>query len=88
MPLFPEDATWIFTTPQTRRADPAEDILKRYTAFCNAEGRDTSRLYVQDSVKDAVAMALKTAAAYGGIPLIYIGGSTFVVSEAVPCFRR
>ena len=88
MPLFPEEATWIFTTPQTRRADPAEDILKRYATFCEAEGRDISRLYVQDSVRDAVAMALKTAAAYGGIPLIYIGGSTFVVSEAVPCFSK
>ncbi len=86
MPLFPENATWIFTTPQTRRADSAEDILKRYTAFCKANGRDVSRMYVQDSVRDAVAMALKTAAAYGGTPLIYIGGSTFVVSEAVLCF--
>ena len=33
-------------------------------------------------------MALKTASAYGGNPLVYIGGSTFVVSEAVKCFRR
>ena len=86
MPLFPDDATWIFTTPRTRRADPAADILKRYTAFCEENGRDASRLYVQDSVRDAVALALRTASAYGGTPLIYIGGSTFVVSEAVPCF--
>lgn len=86
MPLFPENATWIFTAPQTRRADPAEDIMARYSAFCAKVGRQTSRLYVQNSVRDAVAAALKTAAAYGGNPLIYIGGSTFVVAEAVPCF--
>lgn len=86
MPLFPENATWIFTTPKTRRSDPASDIKDRYTAFCEKYGRMANRLYVQDSVRDAVAMALKTAAAYGGNPLVYIGGSTFVVSEAVTCF--
>lgn len=86
MPLFPENATWIFTTPKTRRSDPASDIKDRYAAFCAKHGRMANRLYVQDSVRDAVAMALKTAAAYGGNPLVYIGGSTFVVSEAVSCF--
>ena len=86
MPLFPENATWIFTTPQTRRSDSAEDIKERYSAYCASCGRPATRLYVQNSVKEAVAMALKTAAAYGGNPLIYIGGSTFVASEAVPCF--
>ena len=86
MPLFPENATWIFTTPKTRRSDPASDIKDRYTAFCEKHGTMANRLYVQDSVRDAVAMALKTAAAYGGNPLVYIGGSTFVVSEAVTCF--
>ena len=86
VPLFPENATWIFTTPKTRRSDPASYIKDRYTVFCEKHGRMANRLYVQDSVRDAVAMALKTAAAYGGNPLVYIGGSTFVVSEAVTCF--
>ena len=39
-------------------------------------------------MREAVLLALKTAAAYGGNPLVYIGGSTFVVSEAVPCFAK
>lgn len=86
MPLFPENATWIFTTPGTRRADSAADIKKRYTDFCEKTGRKALRLYTQDAVKDAVAMALRTAAAYGGNPLIYIGGSTFVIAEAIPFF--
>lgn len=86
-PLFPEDATWIFTAPQTKRALPASDIKSRYAAFCKASGRLADRLYVSDSVKEAVYMALKTASAYGDNPLIYIGGSTFVVAEALPCFR-
>lgn len=86
MPLFPENATWIFTTPQTRRAEPASRILERYSAYCKMTGRSVSRLYVQDSVRDAVALALRTASSYGGRPLVYIGGSTFVVSEATKCF--
>lgn len=86
MPLFPENATWIFTTPKTKRAEPASRILERYSAYCKKVGRSVSRLYVQDSVRDAVALALKTASSYGGRPLIYIGGSTFVVSEATKCF--
>lgn len=60
--------------------------FEKYTAFCEESGRSASRLYVQDNVREAVLLALKTAAAYGGNPLVYIGGSTFVVSEAVPCF--
>lgn len=86
MPLFPENATWIFTTPQTKRAEPASRILERYSAYCKMTGRSVSRLYVQDSVRDAVALALKTASSYGGRPLVYVGGSTFVVSEATKCF--
>ena len=86
MPLFPDNATWIFTTPQTARAAKASAIFEKYTAFCEESGRPASRLYVQDNVREAVLLALKTAAAYGGNPLVYIGGSTFVVSEAVPCF--
>ncbi len=86
MPLFPENATWIFTTPQTKRAEPASRILERYSAYCRETGRSVSRLYVQDSVRDAVALALKTASSYGGRPLVYVGGSTFVVSEATKCF--
>lgn len=86
MPLFPDNATWIFTTPQTARAAKASAIFEKYTAFCEESGRSASRLYVQDNVREAVLLALKTAAAYGGTPLVYIGGSTFVVSEAVPCF--
>ena len=86
MPLFPENATFIFTTPDTARALPAEDIMSRYKSFCKSSGRASNRLYVMNPVRDALAAALRTAAAYGGNPLIYIGGSTFVVAAAVPYF--
>lgn len=84
--LFPEDATWIFTAPQTRRALPAESIMKVVSAVFGQSGYSTSRLYVVPSVRDAVTSALRMASEYGGKPLVYIGGSTFVVSEALPLF--
>ncbi len=51
----------------------------------------TARLFVRDSVRDAVDYALEMASGdwnLFGKPLIYIGGSTFAVAEAVPCFRK
>lgn len=89
MPLMPEDAAYVFTTPQTRRALPAQAILDRYAAFCREHGRSTERLHACDSVREAVGHAVREAArqcAAGEKPLIFIGGSIFVLAEAVPCF--
>lgn len=87
LPLFPDRATWIFTTPHTRRAMQASEIKARYDEWCSSNGRSSAMSYVCDDVRSAVALAIRTAGQFGGNPLIYIGGSTFVVSEAMPCFR-
>jgi len=91
IPLMPQDATYIFTAPDTARALPAEEILKRFTAA----GR--SRAYAIPSVREAVQRALLLAqnlsapSARTGAkpvpPLVFIGGSAFVVAEALPLFR-
>ena len=93
IPLMPVDATYIFTAPDTERALPASEILKRYTAA----GR--GRAYAAESVRQAVQMALQLAqnlseqtnrsasAAKPAPPLVFIGGSAFVVAEALPLFR-
>ena len=98
LPLMPPDATYIFTTPQTPRALPAEDILERWKAFKTASGLPSDRAYVADTVRQAVQMAITLAQTLGEQtnrsasaakpvpPLIYIGGSTFVVSEATGLF--
>ncbi len=87
LPLFPRDAAYVFTTPQTARALPAEDIMRRYNAFCALSGRPSGRACAAGPVADAVDCALKIAKADGGgKPLVYIGGSTFIVAEAVKCF--
>ena len=93
IPLMPVDATYIFTAPATARALPAAEILKRFTAA----GR--GRAYMAETVRQAVQMALQLAqnlssqtnrsasAAKPAPPLVFIGGSAFVVAEALPLFR-
>lgn len=74
IPLMPRQASWIFTTPNTARALPAEAIAER----CQMPD-----VIVIPSVKDAVQHALALA---GESRPVYIGGSTFVVAEALPSF--
>lgn len=82
MPLMPEDATWIYTTPDTPRALPSEKILERCRRRYEEHGMDTSRLHSTSCVREALEMALTMA---GPGSLIYVGGSTFVVADAMKC---
>ena len=96
LPLMPVDATYIFAAPDTARALPAAEILKRFTA---AQAGAPLRAYAADSVRQAVQMALQLAqtlsqqtnrsasASKPVPPLVFIGGSAFVVAEALPLFR-
>lgn len=81
MPLMPSCAQWYFTAPSTKRSLPSQEILKKVSGFRGS----SENLYSFDTVEDAVAAALESA---GPDTLIYIGGSTFAVSEAIPHFRN
>jgi len=86
--LFPEDAVCIFTQAQSKRALPAGKIEEKYLEFCNETARCVGQVYVRDNVHEAVELAKDIAAGMMAAdsslrPLIYIGGSTYVVSEAV-----
>ncbi|MBQ7272622.1 MAG: bifunctional folylpolyglutamate synthase/dihydrofolate synthase [Bacteroidales bacterium] len=74
IPLMPRRAKYIFTSPATPRALPAGEIARRFAAPA----------IVIDSVQDAVRKALELSSPD---TIIYIGGSTFVVSEALPLFE-
>lgn len=92
-PLMPENAEYIFTNASGRRACPAGTVLEKYEAFCRENGRGHGRIFEADTVAEAVdrAVALAAEAADGRAcarPLIYIGGSTYVVSEAVAYLKR
>ncbi len=101
LPLMPQDATYIFTAPASPRSLPAKELLSRFQAY-QASGERPScplRAFATGSVRKAVQMAVQLAqdlsvqlsrsasAQSPAPPLIYIGGSNFVVAEALPLFR-
>lgn len=89
--LMPRDAVYVFTQASSKRALPAEVIKDKYLTHCASAGVCPSEVHCRPSVPDAVAAALAVASEIkkgnpSGRPLIYIGGSTYVVSEAVAVF--
>ena len=81
LPLMPADALYVFTQAKGKRALSADVIAEKFsTVYPSIEIRKSS------NVKEAVQIALDMAT--GDCPLIYIGGSTYVVSEAVDFLSR
>lgn len=72
-PLLPADAHYIFTQAKTHRAIPAAELAERAAAF-GLQGE------VVADVQQAVARARELA---GPDDIIFIGGSTYVVGEAL-----
>ena len=95
MPLIPADATCIFTNPEIHRALPEKELTARYRTFCSANGRSTNRIYDASDVRQALSMAINLARETSRkpdssrfcFPLIYVGGSTYLVSEAVQILK-
>lgn len=91
--LIPAEVKCIFTQAQGKRALPAAEIRDRYLAFCADDARVAScPVYCTPDVQDAVSLAYRMASAMkdedpDSHPLIYIGGSTYVVSEAMACIE-
>lgn len=81
MPLMPEDATYYLCAPDTPRAMKVQELYSAIKGFRDANGLDSSAVRAFGSVKEAVDAAMENA---GEDELVYIGGSTFVVTEAVP----
>lgn len=86
--LMPEGAIYVFTQAHGKRALPASVVYEKYRAFCAEAGRDAGEVHVAGSVAEAVSVAHEIASRLKSSdpesrPLIYIGGSTYVVSEAV-----
>lgn len=75
--LMPRGATYFFTQASIERSLPAE----AFAAQARAQGLQGT---VCPTVADAVRRAL---AAAGSNDMIFIGGSTFVVADALPLFK-
>lgn len=86
--LMPKDAIYVFTQAQGKRALPAENIRDRYLTFCEENLRSIGTVHCAGTVVEAMNLAYEIAAGIVAAdadarPLIYVGGSTYVVSEAV-----
>ena len=93
-PLLPErNINVVFTNAESRRALPASELEKH---FIRLHGLSPEAVHLKTgggkysvvsipSVADAVRTVLGTMAADEGA-VVYIGGSTFVVAEALPLF--
>ena len=73
LPLLPRDAHYIFTQARSERALPADELTAK-AAIYGLQGKAVG------DVKAAVARARELAAAED---MIFIGGSTYVVAEAL-----
>ncbi|WP_134091228.1 folylpolyglutamate synthase/dihydrofolate synthase family protein [Olivibacter sp. XZL3] len=75
--LLPKEASFYFCSPGFQRALPAVELKVQAVGYALiGEAYDS----VEDAVKAAQGVALKE-------DLIFIGGSTFVVAEALPLFQ-
>ena len=91
--LMPRDARYVFTQAASKRALAGDAIKDKFTAYCAEVGEDVPQVDVVPVVADAVAFAKElagrlVAACPSAVPLIYIGGSTYVVSEAIISLSR
>ena len=90
--LMPVDAVYVFTQAHGKRALPAEEARDRYLSYCAEAARPAGDVHCCGTVIEAVRHAYGLAASIkesdpDALPLIYIGGSTYVVSEAVAMLK-
>ena len=73
---MPEKASYIFVTPQTPRALPADMLAESFKRL----RPDCEEAIIASSVEEGLRIASAMAESE---TLIYIGGSTFVVADAI-----
>lgn len=85
--LLPENAVYIFTNAQGKRAMPAETVHEKYLSLCGKEGRNPAETYCCGTVEEAKRLVFRLVGSFedaGVSPseiLVYVGGSTYIVSE-------
>ena len=80
MPLMPESATYVLTGLESKRALPVGELTRKMEAFREEAGK-SFKIVETDSVKEAISAALSLDE--DRKPLIFIGGSTYLLSEAM-----
>jgi dihydrofolate synthase/folylpolyglutamate synthase len=85
--LLPAEAHYVFTSAPGPRALPAEALAQKYEAYCSESGIACSPYQVEQSPVKAMKIALETASGMKD-PLVYVGGSTYVVAEVIRSFAE
>ena len=80
MPLMPESATYVLAGLESKRALPVGELTRKMEAFREEAGK-SFKIVETDSVKEAISAALSLDE--DRKPLIFIGGSTYLLSEAL-----
>ena len=89
-PMMPSGARYILTAPDSPRSMPADELSARLKLLRPDPANVDKQGFAFETVPcvaDAVHCALALAQDLPN-PLIYIGGSTFVVAEALPLFNK
>ena len=80
--LLPTEAHYIFTSAPGPRALPAEALAQKYAGYCSESGVPCAPYQVEQDPSEAMNMALSAASSMNS-PLVYVGGSTYVVAEVI-----
>ena len=83
--LLPVQAHYVFTSAPGPRALPAEILAQKYADYCSQAGVSCSPYHVEQNPVEAMKLALEAASDMND-PLIYVGGSTYVVAEVIRSF--
>ena len=87
LPLMPLGAEYITVAPASARAMDADILFSRCQEGLTARGLAPEKVIRGGSVAEGVAIAMEMASEDPDRTLVYIGGSTFVVSEATEVFN-
>lgn len=85
--LLPAEAEYVFTSAPGPRALPAEELARKYVEYCSEEGIPTASYHVEQDPVKAMRVAVRVAENMTA-PLIYVGGSTYVVAEVIRSFEN
>ena len=80
MPLMPESATYVLTGLESKRALPVGELTRKMESFREKAGK-SFKIVESGSVKEAISTALSLDMDRN--PLIFIGGRTYLLSEAL-----
>ena len=85
--LLPAEAEYVFTSAPGPRALPAAELARKYAEYCSGAGVPCAPYHVEQDPVEAMKLAVRVSEGMSE-PLIYVGGSTYVVAEVIRSFKN